>query len=130
MLPQGCHLPSSKEAHAQVALGPFIVEKVEDVLAVEITHPYLDGIYDWFVGNGHIFCFDGLWPHSIDLYQWIRSTWTKACRALFFSKGFIIIIFDNIVDYHNALSKRPWFWGKIRLFLTPWFPYFDPPLQL
>ena len=29
-------------------------------------------------------------------------------------------------DYQKALTGGPWFWGAAGLFLTPWFPDFDP----
>ena len=29
-------------------------------------------------------------------------------------------------NYKKALMEAPWFWGSTRLFLTPWFPDFDP----
>ena len=29
-------------------------------------------------------------------------------------------------DYQKALTGGPWFWGLAGLFLTPWFPDFDP----
>lgn len=29
-------------------------------------------------------------------------------------------------DYQKSLTAGPWFWGSAGLFLTPWFPDFDP----
>ena len=34
--------------------------------------------------------------------------------------------FDLNEDYQKALMGGPWFWGSTGLFLTPWFPDFDP----
>lgn len=34
--------------------------------------------------------------------------------------------FDLNEDYQKALTGGPWFWGSAGLFLTPWFPDFDP----
>ena len=33
-------------------------------------------------------------------------------------------------DYQKALTSGPWFWGKAGLFLTRWFPDFDPSMAV
>ena len=70
--------------------------------------------------------FSGLWPRTTDLYQWIHSTWTSNNKVIFCLKGFFIVVFSFNEYYQNPLTGSPWFWGKIGLFLTPWFPDFDP----
>ena len=40
--------------------------------------------------------------------------------------GFFIVLFDFSEDYQKALTEGPWFRGTAGLFLTPWFPDFDP----
>ena len=29
-------------------------------------------------------------------------------------------------DYQKDLTGKPWFWGKVGMFITPWFKDFDP----
>jgi len=36
------------------------------------------------------------------------------------------VIFVDDDDYQKALTEGPWFWDSAGLFLTPWFPDFDP----
>lgn len=45
---------------------------------------------------------------------------------MFYSKGFFIVLFEDSEDYQRALTGGPWFWDSAGLFLTPWFPDFDP----
>lgn len=35
-------------------------------------------------------------------------------------------MFDDLEHCYNALDEGPWFMGSAGLFLTPWFPDFDP----
>ena len=34
--------------------------------------------------------------------------------------------FPSREDLLSVTSKGPWFWGYVRIFITPWFPKFDP----
>lgn len=36
------------------------------------------------------------------------------------------MIFVDDEDYQKYLTEGPWFWDSVGLFLTPWFPDFDP----
>jgi len=36
------------------------------------------------------------------------------------------VLFWKPEDYHKSLTKGPWLWGNIGLFLTHWFQYFNP----
>lgn len=122
-------------AHAQMpkktvppvhAPKPFLVDKLEETPSIEIIHPTLDEQTQKFAEHAIICRFNRLWPRTVDLYQWIHSNWTNNCKVLLCSKGFFIVVFALGEDYQKALTAGPWFWGSTSLFLTPWFPDFDP----
>lgn len=89
-------------------------------------HPTMDRQYKLFAELGIICRFNGLWPCTTDLYQWVHSNWTNNCKVLFCSKGFFIVVFVCDEDYQKVLTEGPWFWDLAGLFLTPWFLDFDP----
>lgn len=102
------------------------MDKLEEIPSIEIVHPTLDEQTQQIAEKGIICRFNGLWPRTADLYQWIHSNWTNNCKVLLCSKGFFITVFVFEEDYQKALKEGPWFWGSAGLFLTPWFPDFDP----
>lgn len=105
---------------------PFLVDKLEEVPSIEISHLDLEGKLQSFLELALICRLNGLWPRREYLYAWIHSTWTKHCKAILCSKGFFIVIFVDSKEYQIVLTGGPWFLGKAELFLTPWFPDFDP----
>ena len=113
-----------------MAPKPFLVDKTEDIATIEISHPSLDNQIQLNEEKAIISRFNGLWPRSTNLYQWIHSTWTNNTKVFFYSKGFFIILFAFNEDYQKVLTEGPWFWGKGGLFLTPWFPDFDPSMAV
>lgn len=36
-----------------------------------------------------------------------------------------MVQFDNLEDLDFVLNEGPWFWGRMGLFITPWFLAFD-----
>lgn len=116
--------PAKKSAQSAEAPKPFLVEKMEETPAIEITHPSLDDQSQKFAEKSLICRFDGLWHRTADLYQWIHSNWTNNCKVFFYLKGFFIVVLAFNEDYHKALTGGPWFWGSTGLFLSPWFPDF------
>jgi len=52
---------------------PFLVDKLEETPSIEIMHPLLDGQFQLYAEHSIICRFNGLWPHTADLYQWIHS---------------------------------------------------------
>lgn len=99
---------------------------MEETPTIEISHPSLDEKYQTFAETALICRFNGLWPRTADLYQWIHSNWTNNYKVFFFLKGFFIVAFAFNEDYQKALTRGPWFWGSAGLFLSLWFPDFDP----
>jgi len=116
-------IPSSPEPPKP---KPFLVDKLEEVPSVEISVPDLVDNTQKFAETTIICRFNGLWPRSKDLYDWINDNWTHRCKVYFCEKGYFIVLFDNPEHYEKALEEGPWFMGSAGLFLTPWFPDFDP----
>lgn len=118
--------PSSSADHPFEAPKPFLVDKSEDIPSINLSHPGIDDHYQLYAEAALVCRFNGLWPRTSELYQWIHTNWTKKCEIHLCSKGFFIVVFDRNEDYQKALTGGPWFWGSAGLFLTPWFPDFDP----
>jgi len=70
--------------------------------------------------------FNGFWTKPKALSQWIYSIWIENCDIHLYSKGFFIVKFYTVNDKEYALNEGPWFWGNAGLFMTSWFPEFDP----
>lgn len=73
----------NKAAPPAQAPKPFLVDKLEETPSIEITHPLLDDQIQKYAEHGIICMFNGLWPRTSDLYQWIHSHWTNNCKVLF-----------------------------------------------
>ena len=52
---------------------PFLVDKLEEIPSIEIAHPTLDEKIQKYADFSIICRFNGLWPRTADLYQWIHS---------------------------------------------------------
>lgn len=118
--------PEKLDPQVQAPPKPFQVDKSEEVPSVEISYPDLADDTQQFAERAIICRFNGLWPRSKDLQDWIKDNWTHRCKTFFCAKGYFIVLFDNLENYEEALEEGPWFMGSAGLFLTPWFPDFDP----
>ena len=92
-----------------MAPKPFIVDKLEEIPSIELSHPALADHYQKFAETTIICKFNGLWPHTTNLYQWIHSNWTNKSKIYLCSKGFFIVAFALNEDYQKALTGGPWF---------------------
>lgn len=101
----------SENPKAPKALKPkrFLVDKIEEVPSVEITHEGLANQLQQFAERAIICRFNGLWPRSQDLYTWIHENWTHHCKISFCSKGYFIVLFENSKHYEKALEEGLWF---------------------
>lgn len=106
--------------------GPYIVEQRTQTPALQIDLPEVKKIHSDLASLAVICRFNGFWPKTDALRQWIFSTWTTNCDIHLCSKGFFIVKFDTAKEKDYALHEGPWFWGNAGLFMTPWFPGFDP----
>jgi len=105
--------------------GPYIVEKLDDIPALEVKNTEVKNLFNTLQTHALVCRFNGYWPRSFDLHNWISSNWTKSCQVLLCSKGFFVVQLESQEDYQKILMQGPWFWGRAGLFITPWFPEFD-----
>jgi len=105
--------------------GPYIVEKLDDIPALEVKITEVKNLINTLQTHAIICRFNGFWPRSLDLHNWIHTNWTTSCQVLLCSKGFFVVQFESQEDYQKILMQGPWFWGRAGLFITPWFPEFD-----
>ena len=65
--------------------------------------------------------FIGLWLNKKALVSWINTKWRlKGHYTLQLgSKGFFIVIFDNLEDWEKIFDGGPYFFNSTRLFLKP-----------
>jgi len=109
-----------------VPMGPYIMEqKPENPILSILSIPEVNSLYS-DLSNSAIICrFNGFWPNSDVLHQWIHTAWTSNCEIYLCPKGFFIVRFSIAQEQEHILNMGPWFWGSTGLFITPWFPEFD-----
>lgn len=87
--------------------------------------PEVTSLHNDLSKNAVICRFNGFWPKSDALHQWIYSTWTTNCEIYLCPKGFFIVRFNTEQEKDSIINQGPWFWGSAGLFTTPWFSDFD-----
>ncbi len=105
--------------------GPSTSCTHPNVPTLEVKITEVKNLFNTLQTHALIFRFNGFWPRSYDLHNWIHSNWTTSCQVLLCSKGFFVVHFESQDDYQKILVQGPWFWGRAGLFITPWFPEFD-----
>ena len=79
------------------------MEQAEQSPCVELQDPTIQDLHGMYSKKSIIYRFNGLWPKTKLLYQWIHNNWTKDCDISLCSKGFFIVLFDNLADYKKYL---------------------------
>jgi hypothetical protein len=90
----------------------FIVEKFAKPPTVEFEDPHVYGNAFIYQAKALICRFNGLWPSTPALREWINKTWASEHEIFFFSKGFFIVNFSTEVERQHVLEQGPWFWGR------------------
>jgi len=104
---------------------PYIVEKLDEIPSLEVKNPEVKELFSTLQTHALICRFNGFWPRSYDLHNWVYTNWTIDCQLLLCSKGFFIVQFEKLEECQKVITQGPWFWGRAGLFITPWFPEFD-----
>ena len=117
--------PQSAAASPSSQPKSYIVDKLDDIPSLEVKNKEVTQLFSTLQTHALICRFNGFWPRSYDLHNWIYTNWTTNCQILLCSKGFFVVQFDSQEDYQKIIEQGPWFWGRAGLFLTPWFPDFD-----
>lgn len=105
--------------------GQYIVDQIPESPSIALDLPEVQCIFSNLEKKAVICRFNGFWPKTEALYEWIHTIWTKNCQIHLCSKGFFIVIFLEVEEKEKILNEGPWFWGSAGLFVTPWFPEFD-----
>jgi len=100
----------------------YILDQMSKSPSISIDIPEVNNIYSDLQKNVVICRFNGFWPRTDALYQWIHTVWTKNCQIYLYLKGFFIVCFHTEEEKETVLNQGPWFWGNAALFITPWFP--------
>lgn len=123
---KGKESPKGKESTAaNIPPGQYIVDQMPESPSILLDTPEVKCIFSDLQKKAVICRFNGFWPRTDALYQWIHTVWTKNCQIHLCSKGFFIVIFCAEEEKEKILNEGPWFWGSAGLFVTPWFPEFD-----
>ena len=101
----------------------YIVKQLEYVPSSEVNQLFL------VLQAKVVICiFNGFWPMFEDLPQCM--TWSKNCGIYVCLKGFFIVWFNSQEDIEKVLKEKPRFYGRARLFITPWFPKFNSTIMV
>ena len=111
--------PQSSAAPPSSQPKPYIVEKPDDIPSLEVKNQEVTKLFSILQTHALICRFNGFWPSSYDLHNWIYTNWTTNCQILLCSKGFFVVQFESQEDYQKIIEQGPWFWGRAGLFLTP-----------
>lgn len=99
--------------------------KMEKASYMSIELPEVSGIFNTLQEQAIICRFNGFWPKLEGLSEWIYLNWTRDYDIYLCTKCFFVVQFDPQKDYNHVITDRPWFWGRLSLFVTPWFLGFD-----
>ena len=83
---------------------PYIVEKLEVIPSLEVKNTEVTQLFSTLQTHALICCFNGFWPRSFDLHNWIYTSWTTNCQILLCSKGFFVVQFESKEDYQKIIE--------------------------
>lgn len=92
--------------------GPYIVKQKSENPALTIAMLEVKDMYTDLYSKSVICIFNGFWPKSHVLHQWIYEAWTPHCEIYLCPKGFFIVRFITVQERDHILKMRPWFWGN------------------
>lgn len=123
---QGKKAAGSPPEQAGNTPRPYIVELQEQTPALKINNTATEEHTKTYEAQALICRFNCFWPKPMDLFHWIFTQWSLQCEIYLCSKGFFIVKFQTPEERDIIIREGPWFWGSTGLFITPWFPDFDP----
>lgn len=102
------------------------MEQTTQSPCVDLAASTIKELYEAYTARAIICRFNGLWPNSEQLHQWIHQTWSTHVEITLCAKGLFIVYFECLADFKQMNENGPWFWGSARCFITPWKSNFDP----
>jgi hypothetical protein len=73
----------------------FIVEQSAEPPTTEVEDPHVYGSEFLYQKKSLIRHFNGLWPSTSTLREWVNKTWSSGHELFFCSKGFFIVNFST-----------------------------------
>lgn len=105
--------------------GHYIAEQMKQDPSMVVNLSEVNHLFSTLQFGVVICRFNGLWPRSDLLHQWVFSNWRPNYDIYLCYKGFFIVQFNTQEEIEIVMKNGPWFWGRVGLFITPCFPYFD-----
>lgn len=87
----------------------YIVDQIPEIPSISIHIPEVNNIYLELQKYAVICRFNGFWPRTDVLYQWIHLVWTKNCEIYLYPKGCFIVRFHIEEEKETILNQGPWF---------------------
>lgn len=109
----------NKPAPTSELRSPYIVEQKPEAPMLTVTLPEVTDLHTDLTQNAVICRFNGYWPKSNALHQWIFANWSSNYEIYLCPKGFFIVRFNTEQERENIINQGPWFWGNVGLFITP-----------
>lgn len=97
------------EAPSSAQTSPYLVENLESIPSLEIKYPQVKKNFSTLQSAAIICRFNGFWPRSYDLHEWIYTNWSTRCQIPLCSKGFFVVQFESQEDYQKVFLHGPWF---------------------
>lgn len=119
------HAQPKKAAQSLVALKTFLVDKMEEVLSIDISHPDLADQLQKYAKVAIICRFNGLWPRTKDLRVDLRQLDPQLNDHLLL-KGFILSNFRSQQGLSKGLNRNSVVLGNNRAIPHPLVPRFRP----
>ncbi len=89
--------------------GPYIVGQKSENPTLTIAMSEVRNLYTDLYSNLVICRFNGFWPKSDVLHQWIYEAWSPDCEIYLCPKGFFIVRFRIEQEREYILNKGPLF---------------------
>lgn len=89
--------------------GLYIVEQKSENPTLTIAMPEVKNLYTDLYSTSVICRFNGFWPKSDALHQWVYEIWSPKCEIYLCPKGFFIVRFRTKQEREYILNKGPWF---------------------
>ena len=84
--------------------GPYIVEQKPESPMLQVSLQEITALHIDIYKNSIIYRFNGFWPKSDALHQWIFSTWSSNCEIYLCPKGFFIVRFNTEQEQDTIIN--------------------------
>ena len=85
----------------------YIMEQSTQPLCVEMVTPIIKELYEAYSKRAIICRFNGFWPKTEQLHQWIHQNWSTSIEVSLCAKGFFVVYFQKLEDYRLVNENGP-----------------------